>query len=128
MACRFTLAASVLCAREIGYWTTSDLIFDQALSPERICALFRSSISRTTRRDVAFIILCGSIARYRAATKGWSGESEDALARSLVGDDFARLSDVSASFVSRCWPQIEALVRGACNFRARWWQFSAQRL
>lgn len=40
-SCRVTLAASVLGAREIGYWTTSDLIFDQALSPERICALFR---------------------------------------------------------------------------------------
>jgi hypothetical protein len=60
-SCRFTLAASVLGAREIGYWATSDLIFDQALSPERICALFRSSFSKTTRRNVAFMILCGSI-------------------------------------------------------------------
>jgi hypothetical protein len=25
----FALAASILGAREIGYWTTSDLIFDQ---------------------------------------------------------------------------------------------------
>lgn len=112
-SCRFTLAASILGAREIGYWTTSDLIFDQALSPERICALFRSSLSKTTRRDVAFIILCGSIARYRATRKGWSGEAEAALARSLVGDDCARVSDVAARFVSRCWPQIEALAIGA---------------
>ena len=111
-SCSFTLAASVLGARELGYWTTSDLIFDQGLSSERICALFRSSISRTTRRDVAFIILCGSIARYRATTKGWSGGCEAALARSLVGDDFARVLDVSARFVSRCWPQIEALAIG----------------
>jgi len=46
-SCRFTLAASILAAREIGYWTTSDLIFDQGLSPERIYAPFRSSISKT---------------------------------------------------------------------------------
>jgi hypothetical protein len=111
--CRFTLAASVLGARKIGYWATSDLIFDQALSPERVFTLFRSSFSKTTRRDVAFIILCGSIARYRAAAKGWSGESEAALARSLVGDDFARVSDVAERFVLRCWPQIEALAIGA---------------
>jgi hypothetical protein len=36
MACGFTLAASVLGAREIGCWITSNLIFNQALSPERI--------------------------------------------------------------------------------------------
>jgi hypothetical protein len=112
-SCSFTLAASVLGAREIGYWTTSDLIFDQGLDPERICALFLSSLSITTRRHVAFIILCGSIARYRAAKKGWNGEPEDSLARSLVGDDCARVSDVAARFVSRCWPQIEALAIGA---------------
>ena len=112
-SCSFALAGSILGAREIGYWTTSDLIFDRALSPERICALFRSSFSRTTRRDVAFIILCGLIARYRAATKGWSGEFEVVLARSLVGDDFARVSDMAARFVSRCWSQIEALAIGA---------------
>jgi hypothetical protein len=35
--------------------------------------------SRTTRRDVAFIILCGSIARYRAAS-GFSTSSERPLA------------------------------------------------
>jgi hypothetical protein len=43
-SCSFTLAASVLSAREIGYWTTSEL-FDQALSPDGIFALFRSSLS-----------------------------------------------------------------------------------
>jgi hypothetical protein len=111
-SCSFTLAASVLGARELGYWTTSDLIFDQGLSPEHICALFRSSLSITTRRRVAFIILCGSIARYRATKKGWSGEPEAALARCLVGNDFARISNVSARFVTRCWPQIEALAIG----------------
>jgi hypothetical protein len=109
MACHLPLAASVLGAREIGYWTTSDLIFDQELSPERICALFRSSDSQTTRRDVAFIILCGSIARHRAYRKDCSGEPEATLARSLVGDDFARVTDASAQFVSKCWSQIVAM-------------------
>ncbi len=78
-----------------------------------ICALFLSSLSITTRRDVAFIILCGSRARYRAAKKGWNDEPEDSLARFLVGDDFARVANVSARFVSRCWSQIEALAVGA---------------
>lgn len=112
-SCSFTLAASVLGAREIGYWTTSDLIFDQRLGPKRICALFLSSLSIATRHHVAFIILCGSLARYRAAKKGWNGEPEDSIARSLVGDDFARVANMSARFVSRCWPQIEALAIGA---------------
>jgi hypothetical protein len=107
--CSSTLAASVLGARETGYWYTADLIFDRALSAERIWALFRSSDSKTARRDAAFIILCGSIARYRASTKGWNGEFEANLARSLVGNDFARVSDESATFVSHCWSQIIAM-------------------
>jgi hypothetical protein len=112
-SCSFTLAASVLSAREIGYWTTSDLLFDQALSSYGIFALFRSSLSLTTRRHLAFIILSGSIARSRVASKGWNGEPEPALARSLVGDDFVRVANVLAKCVSRCWPQIEALAHGA---------------
>ena len=111
-SCSFTLAASVLGAREIGYWTTSDLIFDQRLGPKRICALFLSSLSIATRHHVAFIILCGSLARYRVAKKGWNGEPEAALARSLAGNDFARVSNASARFVTQCWTQIEALAIG----------------
>ena len=38
-SCSFTLAASVLGAREIGYWTTSDLIFDQRLGPKHPCTV-----------------------------------------------------------------------------------------
>ena len=72
---------------------------DEQLGPERIATVFRLSACKTARADCAFILLAGSVAKYRSAPSAWSAEPEAAICRALVGHDFRRVSDEAAKFV-----------------------------
>jgi hypothetical protein len=111
-SCCFTLAASFIAARELGYRRVAELVLDQSFSPARIVALFRSSASRSARRDLAFVVLAGSVARYRVRPLDWSGEPEATIARQLIGTDFDGVSNEAARFVAMRWAEIEALAGG----------------
>ena len=84
--CRFTIAGYAVAARELGYRTVARLVLDQSFSPARIVALFGSNASKSARRDLAFVLLAGSVARYRARPIGWSGEPDRATYSSWLGD------------------------------------------
>ena len=63
---RFTLAASAIAVRELGYRSVAELVLDQGFGPAHIVTLFRSSASKLAYRDPSLIALARSIARYRA--------------------------------------------------------------
>ena len=68
-----TLAASAAAARDLGYDGLADMIEAEQLSPERILALFKLSMSKRASHDCAVVLFAGSSARYRAAPQGWDG-------------------------------------------------------
>lgn len=106
----FTVAGATVAARSLGYSQAADLIATEQLSPERIVRLFSASASKMAKRDSAFVVLVGSIARYGAGSDGWSPEPETSLALSLIGSaNFARATDEAAHFVAERWPEIGAL-------------------
>jgi hypothetical protein len=61
------------------------MIVDEQMTPERIARLFASSASKNAGRDVALIVLAGSVARYRAQPQDWSAEIERSLANKVAG-------------------------------------------
>jgi hypothetical protein len=111
-ACPLTLAASAVAARELGYRSVAQLVLDQKFSPARIVSLFHSSASRSARRDLAFVVLAGSVARYRARPFGWNGEPEATFARQLIGTDFDGVSNEAAQSVAKRWREIQTLAGG----------------
>jgi len=104
--CRFTIAGCAVAARELGYRTVARLVLDQSFSPARIVALFGSNASKSARRDLAFVLLTGSVARYRARPIGWSGEPEVTFARQLIGTNLAAVSKQAVRFVAERWRDI----------------------
>ena len=116
--CSFTAAGSAVAARELGYRHVAELVLEKGFSPARIAALFRSSASRSARRDLAFVILVGSIARYRAQPQGWVGEPEATIARQLIGIDSDGLSNEAARFVEGRWRQIEGMALSGADAAA----------
>ena len=91
---------------------------EEQLGPERIATVFRLSACKTAKADCAFILLSGSISKYRAAPGGWSAQPEGSLCRSLVGNDFDLVSNEAAKFIAKHWLHIEALAGSA---EAAWW-------
>jgi hypothetical protein len=106
---RFFAAGASLAARSIGYLRAADLILADRLAAERIVRLFSSSASKNWRQDAAMIVLCGSIAEYRASPQTWRPEPSATLSRGLTGDAFADCSNAAKSFVRRHWMEIEGL-------------------
>jgi hypothetical protein len=51
----------------------ADLIIDMHLGHEQIARVFTVSASKGSARELVVIISAGSIARYKANPKGWSG-------------------------------------------------------
>jgi hypothetical protein len=91
----------------------AETIMEEQLGPERIATVFRLSACKTAKADCAFILLSGSISKYRAAPRGWSAQPEGSLCRSLVGNDFDLVSNEAAKFIAKHWLHIEALAGSA---------------
>ena len=79
----FSAGASTA-AQSLKYVYLAETIMEEQLGPERIATVFRLSACKTSKADCAFILLSGSISKYRAASVGWSAQPEDSLCRSLV--------------------------------------------
>jgi hypothetical protein len=109
---RFFSAGASLAARSLKYVRLSEVILDEQLGPERIAAVFKLSACKTAKADCAFVLLAGSVAKYRSAPSAWSAEPEAAICRALVGDDFRRVSDEAAKFVRENGLRIVELVGG----------------
>ena len=109
---RFFSAGASLAARSLKYVRLSEAILDEQLGPQRIAAVFKLSACKTAKADCAFVLLAGSVAKYRSAPSAWSAEPEAAICRALVGDDFRRVSDEAAKFVRENGLSIVELVGG----------------
>ena len=94
------------------------MIVDEQMTPERIARLFASSASKNAGRNVALIVLAGSVARYRAQPQDWSAEIERGLAGRLAGSDLSAISEAAAKLVTKHWTEIEALAVGITNAAA----------
>jgi hypothetical protein len=90
-----------------------EAIVDEQLGPERIAAVFKLSACKTAKADCAFVLLVGSVSRYRGSPGNWSSEPEDGLCSTLVGGDFALVSDQATKFVAKHWLAISSLAHGA---------------
>jgi hypothetical protein len=110
---RFFSAGAAIAARELRYVHAAELIISEVLSPQRVASMFKLSACKTAKVDAAFVLLCGSISRRRAAPNVWSGEPESSLCCPLVGNDFAPISDRAARFVKQRWSEIEGMAVGA---------------
>jgi hypothetical protein len=108
-SCPFTIAAAAVAARSLGYSQAAELIATDKLSPERIVRLFSASASKSAKRDAAFVVLAGGIARYGDNPQNWSSEPETSLAHALIRAEFARTADEAAHFVADHWVEIERL-------------------
>jgi hypothetical protein len=111
--CRFFSAGGSLAARSLKYVRLAETIMEEQLGPERIATVFRLSACKSARADCAFVLLSGSISKYRAAPGGWSAQPESSLCRSLVGNDFDLVSKEAATFIAKHWLRIEALAGSA---------------
>jgi hypothetical protein len=89
-----TVAASAAAARALWYRGLADLIKVEQLSPQRILALFKLSLSDRASHDCAVVLFAGSIARYRVAPEGWDGGAE----RQLVLEALASKPNPTAAF------------------------------
>ena len=108
----FSAGASIA-AQSLKYVRLAETIMEEQLGPERIAMVFRLSACKTAKADCAFILLSGSISKYRTAPVGWSAQPEDSLCRSLVGNDFDLVSNEAAKFIAKHWLHIEALAGSA---------------
>ena len=104
----FSSGAS-LAAKSLRYVGLSATIMEEQLGPEPIARVFRLSACKTARMDCAFVILCGSVSKCRAHLETWSPEPEATIARTLVGGDFALVSDQATKFVAKHWLEISTL-------------------
>ena len=110
---RFFSAGASISAKSLRYVRLSEAIQDEQLGPERIAAVFKLSACKTAKADCAFVLLSGSISRYRGSPANWSGEPERALCRTLVGGDFALVNDQATKFVAKHWLAISSPAHGA---------------
>jgi hypothetical protein len=110
---RFFSAGAAVACRELRYVHAAELIVSEAMIPQRVASMFKLSACKTAKPDCAFVLLCGSVSKYRAAPATWSAEPEGSMARALVGGDFALVSDQAAKFVAKHWLRIEALAGSA---------------
>src|ERR1700745_1701016 len=85
----FSAGASIA-AQSLKYVRLAETIMEEQLGPERIATVFRFSACKTAKADCAFILLSGSISKYRAAPGGWSAQPEGSLCRSLVALDLGQ--------------------------------------
>ena len=108
----FSAGASVA-AKSLRYIRLSETIMEEQLGPERIATVFRLSACKTAKADCAFLLLAGSVSKYKSAPHLWSAEPEATICRALVGNDFALVSDQAAKFVAKWWSEIEELAGGA---------------
>jgi hypothetical protein len=113
MLSRTFSAGASIAARSLKYVRLAETIVEEQLGPERIAAVFRLSACKTAKADCTFVLLAGSIARYKSAPHLWSAEPEAAICRALVGNDFDRASNVATRFVRENWEEIERLAIGA---------------
>lgn len=111
--CRFFSAGASLAARSLKYVRLAETIMEEQLGPERIATVFRLSACKSARADCAFVLLSGSISKYRAAPGGCSAQPESALCRSLVGNDFDLVSNAATRLVREHWREIVHLAAGA---------------
>ena len=108
----FSAGASIA-AQSLKYLHLAETIMEEQLGPERIATAFRLSACKTAKADCAFILLSGSISKYRAAPGGWSAQPESVLCRSLVGNDFDLVSNAATRLVREHWREIVHLAAGA---------------
>jgi len=108
----FTLAGATIAAQSLGHPQSAELIWAEAMTPQRIVSLFRQGASKNARRDAALVLLAGSVARYHSDPEGWSGEPEATLAHGLVGKSFGLVSSRATRIVELNWSRIEEMVRG----------------
>jgi len=108
----FSAGASIA-AQSLKYVRLAETIMEEQLGPERIATVFRLSACKTAKADCAFVLLSGSISKYRVAPGGWSAQPESSLCRSLVGNDFDLVSNEAAKFIAKHWLHIEALAGSA---------------
>jgi hypothetical protein len=101
-----------IAARSLKYVRLAETIMEEQLGPERIATVFRLSACKTARPDCAFILLAGSVSKYKSAPQLWSAEPEATICRALV-DDFGETSDRASKFVKQHWAGISALTGGA---------------
>jgi hypothetical protein len=106
-------AGAAIAAKSLKYVSLAQTILDEQLGPKRIAAVFRLSACKTARADCAFILLAGSVSKYKSSPQHWGPEPEAGLCRALVGHDFRRVSDEATKFVAKRWREIEALAHGA---------------
>jgi hypothetical protein len=111
-SCIFPAGASVA-AKSLKYVCLAETILEEQLGPERIATVFRLSACKTARADCAFILLAGSVSKYKSSLRLWSAEPEATICRALSGNDFALISDQAAKFVAKHWPVIQELAHGA---------------
>ena len=114
---RYFAAGASLAARSVRYPRAADMILADQLTAERIVMLFSTSASKKWREDAAMIVLCGSIAGFGASPQTWRPEPSASLARGLIADAFAKVSDAATQFVHQNWFEIEALAAGAVAHR-----------
>jgi hypothetical protein len=118
-----TATGAALAARSIGYPGLAEEIAHAELAPERIAVAFTFSARKKKAASVAFIVLCGAIARHRASPQDWNGDRERKLAETALESEerrdsrplVERLADITkrtASFVAARWHEIEALSNG----------------
>jgi hypothetical protein len=113
------IAASAAAAHALGYHGLGDLIEVEQLSPQRILALFKLSISERASHDCAVVLFAGSIARYRAQPRGWDGHLEEQLAIEALASEpnptaaFDRTSKEAAKLVAKHWVAIGSRVTAA---------------
>ena len=110
---RFFSAGASMSAKSLRYVRLSEAIQEEQLGPERIAAVFKLSACKTAKADCAFVLLAGSISRYRGSPANWSGEPECVLCRTLVGGDFPLVNDQATKFVAKHWRAISSLAHGA---------------
>src|SRR6476660_2891320 len=113
MLSRTFSAGASIAAQSLKYVRLAETIMEKQLGPERIATVFRLSACKTAKADCAFILLSGSISRYRGSPANWSGEPECVLCRTLVGGDFALVNDQATKFVAKHWLAISSLAQGA---------------
>jgi hypothetical protein len=108
------VAASVIAARALGYDGLASLILTERMGPYRIARAFAMSASFCRARDLAFVLVCGALARYRVAPKDWDAEPERTLALEALANGPAR-TDVDAD------SRLRKISEKANKFvRARW--------
>jgi hypothetical protein len=113
MLSRTFSAGASISAQSLKYARLAETIMEEELGPERLATVFRLSACKTAKVDCAFVLLCGSTSKYRAAPEVWSAEPEAGICRTLVGGDFALISDQATKFVDKHWIEIRRLINGA---------------